>query len=95
MKIAKKLIDNISNIAKLLLSEAEREKVMKDMEVFIYYFDTLKDLDTEGVEPLTHVNDMKNIFRQDRKNDSLDRDMLLSLAPEQKDGFFKIPKTID
>ena len=57
--------------------------------------DKLSELDTEGVEPMSHVFHVSNVFREDVVTNSDDRDNLLANAPEQKDGCYKVPKTFD
>ena len=54
----------------------------------------LNELDTEGVEPMTHVFPVSNVFREDVAAGGDDRDNILANAPEQKDGAFKVPKTV-
>ena len=58
------------------------------------YIDKLSELDTEGVEPMTHVFPVQNVFREDIVTNSDTREQLLSNAPEQKDGMFVVPKTV-
>lgn len=59
------------------------------------YIDKLNELDTSGVEPMSHVFPVNNVFRQDVVTSGEDRDNILKNAPQQKDGAFKVPKTVD
>ena len=59
------------------------------------YIDKLNELDTSGVEPMSHVFPVNNVFREDVVTNGDDRDNLLANAPEQKDGCYKVPKTFD
>lgn len=87
-------IEYVSILAKLELSGEEREQAKKDMGRMLDYIDKLGELDTEGVEPMTHVFPVQNIFRKDVVTNSDIREQLLSNAPEQKDGMFVVPKTV-
>ena len=87
-------IEYVGILAKLELSGEERERAKKDMGRMLDYIDQLSELDTEGVEPMTHVFPVQNVFREDIVTNSDTREQLLSNAPEQKDGMFVVPKTV-
>ena len=87
-------IEYVGILAKLELSGEERERAKKDMGRMMDYIDKLSELDTEGVEPMTHVFPVQNVFREDIVTNSDTREQLLSNAPEQKDGMFVVPKTV-
>ncbi len=87
-------IEYVGILAKLELSGEERERAKKDMGRMLDYIDQLGELDTEGVEPMTHVFPVQNVFREDIVTNSDTREQLLSNAPEQKDGMFVVPKTV-
>ncbi len=87
-------IEYVGIPAKLELSGEERERAKKDMGRMLDYIDKLGELDTEGVEPMTHVFPVQNVFREDIVTNSDTREQLLSNAPEQKDGMFVVPKTV-
>ena len=87
-------IEYVGILAKLELSGEERERAKKDMGRMLDYIDKLSELDTEGVEPMTHVLPVQNVFREDIVTNSDTREQLLSNAPEQKDGMFVVPKTV-
>ena len=88
-------IEYVGILAKLALSEEEKEQAKKDMESMLDYIDKLNELDTEGVEPLSHVFPVHNVFREDVVVNGDDRENMLKNAPEQKDGCYKVPKTFD
>lgn len=87
-------IEYVSILAKLELSEEEREQAKKDMGRMLDYIDKLGGLDTEGVEPMSHVFPVKNVFREDIVTNSDMREQLLANAPEQKDGMFVVPRIV-
>lgn len=93
-KISDETIDYVAVLAKLELSEAEKESTKADMERMLDYIDTLNELDTEGIVPMSHVFPISNVFREDAvKNDDRHEEMLAN-APEQKEQSYKVPKTI-
>ena len=87
-------IEYVGILAKLELSGEDRELAKKDMGRMLDYIDKLSELDTEGVEPMTHVFPVQNVFREDIVTNSDTREQLLSNAPEQKDGMFVVPKKV-
>lgn len=87
-------IEYVSILAKLELSEEEREQAKKDMGRMLDYIDKLGELDTEGVEPMSHVFPVQNVFREDIVINSDMREQLLTNAPEQKDGMFVVPRIV-
>ena len=87
-------IEYVSILAKLELSEEEREQAKKDMGRMLDYIDKLGELDTEGVEPMSHVFPVQNVFREDIVTNPDMREQLLANAPEQKDGMFMVPRIV-
>lgn len=93
--ITDETIDYVGILAKLELSEEEKEQAKKDMANMLDYIDMLNELDTEGVEPMSHVFPVHNVFREDIVVNGDTSDQILKNAPEQKDGSFMVPKTVD
>lgn len=93
--ISDEIIEYVGILAKLELSDEEKEQAKKDMGSMLDYIDKLNELDTEGVEPMSHVFPVNNVFREDIVTNGDDRDRILSNAPEEKDGTFVVPKTFD
>ena len=94
-KISDETIEYVGILAKLELSEEEKLAARSDMERMLDYIDTLNELDTEGIEPMSHVFPVTNVFREDVVTNGDERDKILLNAPEQKDGAFKVPKTVE
>ena len=63
--ISDETIEYVGILAKLELNEEEKEQAKKDMESMLDYIDKLNELDTEGVEPMSHVFPVHNVFRED------------------------------
>ncbi|MCM1263369.1 MAG: Asp-tRNA(Asn)/Glu-tRNA(Gln) amidotransferase subunit GatC [Butyrivibrio sp.] len=93
--ISDETIEYVGILAKLELSEAEKEQAKSDMGRMLDYIDKLGELDTEGVEPMSHVFPVQNVFREDMVTNGDTRSQLLSNAPESKDGMFAVPRTFD
>ena len=68
---------------------------MEDMAKMLDYIDTLNELDTSGVEPMSHVFPVHNVFREDVVTNGDEREEILANAPEAKEGAFVVPKTFD
>ena len=93
--ISDETIEYVGILAKLDLSGEEKEQAKKDMGSMLDYIDKLNELDTTGVEPMSHVFPVKNVFREDVVVNGDDRENILKNAPEEKDGSFMVPKTVD
>lgn len=94
-KISDETIDYVGILAKLELSDEEKEKAKSDMEDMLDYIDKLNELDTTGVEPMSHVFPVNNVFREDVVTNGDDRENILKNAPEEQNGMFNVPKTFD
>ena len=64
------------------------------MNSILAYMEKLNELDTTNVEPLSHVMDITNVFREDETRPSLPREKALGNAPDRSEKFFKVPKVI-
>lgn len=93
--ISDETIEYVGILAKLELSDEEKENAKKDMESMLDYIDKLNELDTTGVEPMSHVFPVNNVFREDVVTNGDDRENILKNAPEEQDGMFNVPKTFD
>lgn len=88
-------IEYVGILAKLELSEEEKEQAKKDMGSMLEYIDKLKELDTQGVEPMSHIFQTQNVFREDVVTNGDDRNSILANAPGEKDGMFRVPRTVE
>ena len=93
--ISDETIEYVGILAKLSLSDEEKENAKKDMGAMLDYIDKLSKLDTDNVEPMSHVFDVSNVFREDEVVDAGMREALLSNAPEVKDDMYMVPKTFN
>ena len=75
------------------LNEEEKGQGKKDMGSMLDYIDKLNELDTQGVEPMSHVFPVNNVFREDVVTNGDAREQMLANAPQKKDGTYMVPKT--
>jgi aspartyl-tRNA(Asn)/glutamyl-tRNA(Gln) amidotransferase subunit C len=95
MFVTDETIEYVAALAKLVLSEEEKKKAKEDLGNILAYMDTMNELDTADVEPMSHVFPVRNVFREDIVVNGADRENLLANAPNKKDGCFKVPKTVE
>ena len=93
-KISDETIEYVSILAQLELTEQEKQDAKADMEKMLNYIDTLNELNTEGIEPMSHVFPVKNVFREDIVINGDGSEDTLANAPLKKDNSLKVPKTI-
>lgn len=95
MTITDETIKYVAALAKLSLSEEAGKKAKEDLSEILAYMETMDGLDTEGVEPMSHILPLHNVFREDVVTGREDRESLLMNAPSQKEGTFMVPKTVE
>ena len=93
--ISDETMEYVGILAKLELKDEEKESGRQDMQKMLDYVDKLNELDTSKVEPMTHIFEMGNVFREDEVTNGDDRDAMLTNAPEVKEGQYKVPKTVE
>lgn len=87
-------IENVCILAKLSLGEEAKAKAKQDMQKMLDYVEKLDELDTDGVEPLSHIFGDENVFRDDVVTNGDNREAMLANAPKEKEGQYQVPKTI-
>ena len=95
MEITKDLIDYLQKLGRIRLSEEDQVKTMKDLGSILGYIDMLNELDTTGVEPMSHAFGRTNVFREDEVSNDEMQEAILANAPESKDGAIVVPKTVE
>jgi len=95
MQVTKELVGYVAELSRIKLDEAQTDKMQNELGADIDYMDVLNRLDTDGVEPLSHVFNITNVMRSDDVKPSYDRELLLSNAPERTDETVIVPKTIE
>ena len=95
MEITLDLISYLEKLGRIKLTDDEKAKTLIDLRSILGYIDKLNELDTDSVEPLSHAFPITNVYREDIVTNTDRRDAILSNAPAQKDGSFKVPKTVE
>jgi aspartyl-tRNA(Asn)/glutamyl-tRNA(Gln) amidotransferase subunit C len=95
MKITRREVEHVADLARLELSEQEQETLTHQLSNILTYVEKLNELDTKGVEPTSHVLDIRNVMRDDVARPSLPQERALANAPEKAAGHYKVPKIIE
>jgi len=94
MSIDKETLHKVAHLARLNIQPEEEEKLMQDMGDILDWVDTLREVDTTGVEPLIHMTAEKNVLRPDIVEPSIDKDKVLKNAPQTDGDHFQVPKVL-
>lgn len=95
MKISRKEVEHVAKLARLELKEEEIEQFSHQLSAILEYMDQLNELNTDGVEPTSHVIAFTNVFREDAVKEGPWGRMRLSGAPEEENGHYRVPKVIE
>jgi aspartyl-tRNA(Asn)/glutamyl-tRNA(Gln) amidotransferase subunit C len=95
LKISLETVEYVAGLARLNLSDEEKEMMVSQMGGILDYMDKLNSLDTTGVKPLEHVEPMSNVFRADVVKASYDREKILTNAPDKDESAFRVPKIVE
>ena len=93
--ITLKEVEHVAKLARLDLTEEEKNKFVDQIGKLLDYFNQLKEINTESIEPMAHPVQAVNVVREDIIVESCGRDEILKNAPQEEDGYFKVPKIID
>jgi aspartyl-tRNA(Asn)/glutamyl-tRNA(Gln) amidotransferase subunit C len=88
-------IEKVARLARLELSEEEKETFGNQLEQILTYMEQLNRLDTTGVEPTSHAIPIQNAFRKDEARPSFPQEEVLGISPEKEGGHFKVPRIIE
>ncbi|MFC5406889.1 Asp-tRNA(Asn)/Glu-tRNA(Gln) amidotransferase subunit GatC [Cohnella soli] len=95
MSITIKDVEHVANLARLELSDAEKEQFSGQLNAILKYAEKLNGLNTDGVEPTTHVLPLANVMREDTVKASWPIEKVLLNAPEEENGQFKVPAVLE
>jgi aspartyl-tRNA(Asn)/glutamyl-tRNA(Gln) amidotransferase subunit C len=95
MKITREEVERVALLARLQLSPEEENQLTEQLDKILGHMEKLQRLDTENVEPLAHVVDIVNAFREDRVVNEPQPEKLLANAPAREKTFIKVPKIIE
>lgn len=94
MKINIKDVEYVANLSRLELSEDEKTEQMEKLNKILDYMEVLNKVNTDNIEPLSHILPINNVFREDEVHETLERDVTLQNAPEVAQGMFRVPKIV-
>ena len=95
MKITDEMLDYVASLSRLAVDPARRDALRGELGCIVDYMDMLAAVDTEGVEAMSHVFPVKNVFREDTVQPSMDRAELLSGAPQTDGEGFLVPRAVE
>ena len=95
MKINKEVITKLSGLSKLKFNNEEAELISEDLSKMVNFINQLNELETDGIEPLIHMNEEVNNWREDKLGDILDQEKALANSPVKDSTYFKLPKVLD
>jgi len=94
-KITLKEVERVARLARLDLSDAEKERMRSQLDAILTYIDKLRRLDTDGVEPTSHAIPMVNVMREDEIRPCFPTETMLANAPEREGDFVRVPRIIE
>jgi len=95
MKITREEVEHVARLARLELTEEEKEQMRAQLDSILRYMEKLNELDTTAVEPTSHAIPMVNVMREDELRPSLPQEEALANAPDRQDVFFRVPRIIE
>ena len=95
MKITKEEVEYVAHLARLDFSEEENAKFTSQLNDILMYMEKLNQVETSGIEPMSHAITLQNAFRDDVVKESLTHELSLANAPDARGPFFRVPKVIE
>jgi aspartyl-tRNA(Asn)/glutamyl-tRNA(Gln) amidotransferase subunit C len=95
MSLSPEQVSWVAHLARLELTPADRDLMARQLSAVLDYMDQLKQVNTDGVEPLAHPLNVHNVFRDDTPAPSLPVDEALASAPDRHGDFFGVPAVLD
>lgn len=87
-----KQVEHVAKLARLELTEEEKQKYSKQLGDILKYVEQMNEVDTTGVEPMSHAFDIVNVMREDVVKYEQTKAELMKNAPDEENGFFRVPK---
>ena len=95
MNINQNVISKLARLSKLKFNEDEMKLISNDLSKMLDFINQLQDLDTEGIDPLIHMNEEINNWREDKVQGMISQEEALSNSPDKDGTYFKLPKVLD
>ena len=88
-------LKKLESLSKINLTDTEKNTALEFFEFYIPKFDMLENINTENIEPLVTVSSLENVMREDISHKMISVDELLENAPDQRDGYFVVPRILE
>lgn len=95
MSVTRKDVEHVAALARLELTEEEKEQFTERLNAILKYAGKLNELNTEGVQPTSHVLPLRNVMREDQARPSWPLEDVTANAPEEEDGQFRVPAVLE
>lgn len=95
MKVDQEALQKIAHLARLEVRPEEETELLSSLNGVLTWMEQLNEVDTTGVEPLTHISTETNVLRDDVAGNHLPREQALANAPQHDDQFFEVPKVLE
>ena len=95
MAISKKDVEHVAKLARLGLTEEEKNTLTEQLSKILEYAETINKLNTEKVPPTAHPISMKNVLREDKVDPCKDPKPIIVNAPEEEDNMFSVPRILE
>ncbi|WP_127489805.1 Asp-tRNA(Asn)/Glu-tRNA(Gln) amidotransferase subunit GatC [Paenibacillus ehimensis] len=95
MSITVKDVEHVAALARLELSDSEKEQFTEQLNAILKYAEQLEQLNTDDVEPTSHAMPLVNVMREDEVRPSLPIEKVLLNAPDEEDGQIKVPAVLE
>lgn len=94
-RIDEQQVRHVAHLARLELTDEQVDRLSAELSAILDYMDQLNRLDTDDVEPTAHPLPVRNVFRNDEVEPSLDPETALANAAQREGTFFRVPKVLD
>lgn len=95
MSINREQVEHVAKLARLSLSEEEKNQFTTQLNDILQFAEKLNELHTDDVEPTSHVYPVTNVMREDVVKPSLTQEKVLANAPDQQDGYIRVPAVFE
>ena len=95
MLISLEDVDHVATLARLGLSQSERETLRSQLSSILAYVETLSELDTSRVPPASQIILLENVIRPDTRRAGLSLEDVLANAPDRQGDYIRVPAVLD
>ena len=95
MPLDRSAVDHVARLARLDLTDEERDRMQKELTGILEHAEKIQSLDLEGIPPTSHALPLSNVMRADEVRPSLPPEEALANAPAAEDGRFRVPRIIE